>query len=305
MTKNLCEIRVVSYCRPEWLHECLNSLILQDHHDWVAIVFDDTPDDSCQTIVSELMDGRIQYRKNEPRAGCAKNLNQAFRATPYLDGEYACVLEDDSWFYPDCLSSNIRSLAQTNTRVMLRNADIWDRNFVPPVKISESTLEKLSESIMSPAALHATLFFAGCYNPSWFWRTDCDANFTITKYTDDACQQEFLRVTDIAIPVYFASQPKIAWGYAPSRQLAMNSNSIVERRRVNFWRQSVMRSLLKSDGEELLKHAAETARKYGLERHHLLECADALILQSNLLTWQNACSTVLQFLKAGVKRLIF
>src|SRR5580704_13426007 len=110
---NLCEIRVPTYRRPQWLERALRSILAQDTPDWRAVIFDDSPDQEGRAVVDRLADARFIYKSNPANLRAAANIDQCFQTRPFVQGEYACILEDDNWFYPDFISSNIQALRES------------------------------------------------------------------------------------------------------------------------------------------------------------------------------------------------
>jgi hypothetical protein len=84
-------------------------LVAQTYSSWVALVFDDSPLQEAKTIVESFNDSRLIYKPNHQNLGASKNLNQCFDTKPYLNGNFAFVLEDDNWIYPDFIESNIKA----------------------------------------------------------------------------------------------------------------------------------------------------------------------------------------------------
>src|ERR1035437_4080037 len=134
------EIRIPTYRRAGLLKRALASLLSQTEGDWVAIVLDDSPDRDGREVIAQLRDPRILYRPNATRLGCAVNLDQAFATESYAGAAYACVLEDDNWFLPEFLASNMSALERSGFCVLLRNQQIvWEGQGIKPFKAEQTT----------------------------------------------------------------------------------------------------------------------------------------------------------------------
>jgi glycosyltransferase involved in cell wall biosynthesis len=218
-----CEVRVTTYKRPELLRRSLNSLIDQTSPDWQALVFDDSPEQEAKVVVDELNDSRIIYKPNSTNLGCSGNLNHAFQSSNIIGGKYACILEDDNYFYPDFISENIRSIEEHKVNIVLRNQDIrLEKEGVSVITKKTSRGEYFCQGIWSPLEVYARLFFCeGISNGGLFWRTDTiKSNFQVDPSISDSWHQEIFRTLQIKEPILFESTPLCAW-----TQLDSDSNS--------------------------------------------------------------------------------
>ncbi|MEO0903114.1 MAG: glycosyltransferase, partial [Bacteroidota bacterium] len=107
-----CEVRVTTYKRPDLLKRALTSLQEQTYPFWKAIVLDDSPEREGADVVRKINDLRIIYRANPKNLGRNKNIDFAFQSRNIIGGRYACILEDDNYFFPDFIESNIQSLTR-------------------------------------------------------------------------------------------------------------------------------------------------------------------------------------------------
>ena len=111
VSKHTVEIRIPTYKRPALLRRALNSVLEQSYSDWLAIVFDDSPGQEGQPVVQSLNDPRLIYQPNDKNLGGSANIDQAFYSGSYIEGsEFATILEDDNWWYPEFLQKNIEAL---------------------------------------------------------------------------------------------------------------------------------------------------------------------------------------------------
>src|SRR6516164_3140408 len=95
------EVRIPTYERPLLLRRAINSLQKQTYQSWKAIIFDDSASFDSQAVVRTIADDRICYVRNHERLGAAGNIDQCFSPISSLDGDYACLLEDDNFWLPN------------------------------------------------------------------------------------------------------------------------------------------------------------------------------------------------------------
>src|SRR5262245_37785955 len=116
------EIRIPTYRRPNLLRRALTSVVSQTYLLWRCIVIDDDPgDDEARRVCAEFNDGRIIYEKNETNLGVGANIDRAFSLDPLPGTTHACVLEDDNYYLPNCLKTNLEIMAREDVDVVLRN----------------------------------------------------------------------------------------------------------------------------------------------------------------------------------------
>lgn len=254
----ICEARIPTYRRPEWLRRALGSLRAQTHADWRAVVLDDSPDREAEAVVREIADDRIAYRANAHRLGAAGNIDQAFSATPLADGDFAFILEDDAALHPDCLRENLRVLAANGAALLLRNQAIhageqWRDT-------GETTRgEWLDAGRHEPPAIHALLFFMeGVSNGGLFWR--CGIDLTVGPSVGDAGLQEHCRTLLVREPLVFAPEPLAIFTRLPSDliQRSVTANRVFAR-----GAQSIRRHLLTKHGDTIVRAASAIAERTG------------------------------------------
>jgi glycosyltransferase involved in cell wall biosynthesis len=180
------------------------SIQSQKYSNWIAIVFDDSPEQEGNQVVKEFQDNRIIYRPNSINLGASANLNQCFQSTAIMGGQYACILEDDNWLLPDYISSNINALETTKVSIIHRNQEVWIRDYEPPKPTRQTTLKHrfYKEGIIEPCELHAGIFFfTGISNGALFWNTETiQSKLEIPDYIDDPSLQEYCRCLQIIEP---------------------------------------------------------------------------------------------------------
>jgi glycosyltransferase involved in cell wall biosynthesis len=265
---DVCEVRIPTCNRPELLERALKSLIGQEFGNWKAIVFDDNPIRENQVLINEFADTRIIYSPNKVRLGAAGNINQAFQTTPYVDGSYAFVLEDDNYLLPDFISNNITALNHYRVNIMLRNQLVEVYKGPNNTELTNLTTrgDWMEEKLYSPLELCAFLFFnEGISNGGLFWRTSAKSDLVVEDTSDVGLQENF-RTLHIAEPILFRKKPAAVFTYMDKNITARRNN---KNRIYGRGRQEIIRRLIKRYGKELISKAEVIATKTG--RQHSLE----------------------------------
>lgn len=254
----ICEARIPTYRRPEWLRRALDSLRAQTHSDWRAVVLDDSPDREAETVVREIGDERIAYRANTHRLGAAGNIDHAFSPTALAGGDFAFILEDDAALHPDCLHENLRVLAANDAPLLMRNqaihaGELWRDT-------GETTRgEWLGAGKHEPLAIHALLFFMeGVSNGGLFWR--CGIDLTVGPSVTDAGLQEHCRTLLVRESLVFAPEPLAVFTRLPSDLI---QRSVATNRTFARGTQSIRRHLLAKHGDTIVRAAIPIAERTG------------------------------------------
>jgi len=268
----ICEIRVPTYKRPHLLMEALQSLQEQTLKEWQAMVLDDSPEREGEQVVADLGDPRIHYRPNATNLGCALNLDRAFQTGAYIEGEFACVLEDDNLLLPECLESNVEELRAKGVSVLLRNQDVWRLSSGSRIPTGRTTRGSLfRDDVYSDLDLKAATFFCeGISNGGLFWRCTAKSNMQVGLLVRDSGLQEYCRTVQIVEPVVFAAKPLAVWSEMSSEQsLRLPPTNRIFSRGI----QSLRRSLLKAYGKKLAERAVDLARRANMQA----QCGSALV----------------------------
>lgn len=215
-TEGLVEVRTPTYRRPVLLRRALESLIGQSYPHWRCIVLDDEPGGGvAREVCVALRDERIVYRANARNLGVGGNIDQAFALEPLPGSRYACVLEDDNYYLPDCLSANLAVMRAADTDIILRNQFIEvpagrDRNgSVGPRTTYDG---QYIEGVLTKDELWGSFFYStAANNSSIFWRLERGLSFSTTDFTADPVFQERLRTLCIDRDVCIAMEPQIVW----------------------------------------------------------------------------------------------
>jgi hypothetical protein len=297
----LCEIRVPTYRRPQWLERALRSILAQDMADWRAIIFDDSPDQEGRDVVRRLADARLIYRPNSVNLRAAANIDQCFGPTPLADGTHACILEDDNWFYPGFLSSNLRALAESAAAICLRNQAVW-RQLADKVEPTQQTTigDLYAEGVYSPAQICARLFLAfGISQGGLFWSlTECRSPLTVGPKVTDSGMSEVCRTLLISQPVVVCAQPQCAFAQMDA---SLCVRSFQSDRVFGRGLQALRRHAAATYGGSIIAEAETLAQRLGRQREldtNLLDCFLRLRARH-----QSLSRGMIQLAKSGVKRI--
>ncbi len=275
----LCEIRVTTYKRPQLLQRALMSAIAQIHQDWIALVFDDSPEQEAKEVVECLNDSRIIYQPHQTNLGQAKNLDHAFKSSDYAGGKYAFVLEDDNYLFPEFIAKNIEAIEAKNVNIVLRNQEIRHERYGASISFNETTRGRwFKQGIYKPIEIHARLLFCeGISNGGLFWRTDrIKSNLQIGSSIEDALHQELFRTLQIQEPLVFEPYPLCVYTFFPRRKgndfwgtLQLKLNQI----QYNRGLQSILIHLIRRHGSSVVEIAQEIS----------LEAKAEILLEQQLL----------------------
>jgi glycosyltransferase involved in cell wall biosynthesis len=210
------EVRVPTYRRPVLLRRALASLVAQTYPLWRAIVIDDDPtSDEARGACEEFKDNRIMYQKNEINLGVGANIDRAFSQSFLPGTTHACVLEDDNYYLPNCLRSNLEIMEQNEVDVVLRNQLIEapDSTFTTSVVGPRTTYDgQYVDGVVCRDELWGSFFYStAANNSSLFWRVGVGLNFSTLAMAGDPVFQERLRTLCIDRSVYIAMTAQIVW----------------------------------------------------------------------------------------------
>ena len=83
---------------PEYLKECIESILNQTYSDFEFLIVDDCPEDKeCEKIIQSYKDERIKYYRNEKNLGISGTRN---RLLDLATGEYIAVMDHDDISLP-------------------------------------------------------------------------------------------------------------------------------------------------------------------------------------------------------------
>jgi len=206
------EVRVPTYRRPRLLRRALQSVQSQTHENWRCIVFDDSPKREAELVCRELADERIVYRPNPQNLGAGRNIDQAFRKQPYLEGDVFCVVEDDNYLLPKFLEANLRVMSDTGATVVQRNQ--WmeqNARGENPGELDGTIFEGIMSERLWPAEQFKAALFVrrGISNGGLMWAGNCQSDFETG--CADPILQETQRTFLLVDPIYLALEPLAVW----------------------------------------------------------------------------------------------
>src|SRR3989344_6387452 len=92
-------ICIPTYKQVDYLRKTLNSVLVQDFHDYELIITDDSSDDSVKNLLKEFdFKGKLKYYHNKIALGSPANWNYSLKQAT---GEYIKILHHDDFFTAD------------------------------------------------------------------------------------------------------------------------------------------------------------------------------------------------------------
>lgn len=265
---SICEVRVPTYKRPDLLKRALESLIAQTYKNWQAIVLDDSPLQEAKAVIKALNDDRIIYKPHPRNLGRTKNIDYAFQSNSYINAEYAFVLEDDNYLFPDFIAENIKSINQNKVNIVLRNQEVRLEQNGESISQNSTTRGRwFQQGIYNPFELRARLFFCeGISNGGLFWNTQkIQSNLQVGSKVEHSWHQELFRTLQIEELICFESKPLCV--FTEFEQEVKKLNFAPKHNRAT---QSIIMYLVKVYGnsivEEAHKIALDKKAKFLLER---------------------------------------
>ncbi len=139
----------------KYLKEAVESVLVQDHHDFEFIVLDDCSSDGSYEYLQTISDQRFTLMRNDRNRGLFYNLNKLVEAS---SGELVKLWSQDDIMYPHCLS-RMKEIHEKYPQVgfSYSQRDIIDENgTVSTRQVVDNTPELISTD------LHALIsFFTG------------------------------------------------------------------------------------------------------------------------------------------------
>jgi|GEM_PF-4771744 len=105
MTSPLLEIFVLSYNRPEYLRDCLRSIVNQSYRSFTVTVLDNHSEQDIAGVVDSFHDHRIRLIVNSTNIGGIANLMQAL---DMASADYMMIFHDDDCMSPRMIERQIQ-----------------------------------------------------------------------------------------------------------------------------------------------------------------------------------------------------
>jgi glycosyltransferase involved in cell wall biosynthesis len=300
--ETICEIRVPTFRRNTLLRRALRSAQAQTHEFWRCLVFDDCPERSAKPVVDELRDSRIIYRANARPLRAIGNIDQCFRNDPFAGGQFACVLEDDNYLFPQYLANRLQDCASHRVNVTF-SAQACESIIVAgePGELNPGrTLAWIyPQGALSPEQVLPALLFSHAFsNGGVFWRLGCISNFELGPVTTSPGVQETARLMRLRDDVYISHAADSAWRVNDPKESTVNKNPghrLLERKKARWHQLREHRELVGLREEylrrygpaEALRVAATAAddRRAEIERA-FLTCGAYVVLTSRPTAWR-------------------
>lgn len=123
-TSPLISVYIVTYRRHEMLRRAISSVLAQTHKRLLAKVINDDPQDAeVATIIEQFADQRLALFKPIEKRGATRSFNLVFDEQ---DAEFVALLEDDNWWDPTFLESQLEALMSHHEALLVvGNERIW------------------------------------------------------------------------------------------------------------------------------------------------------------------------------------
>ena len=126
----LLTICVPTYNRPEYLEQCLESILAQSFQDYRVIILDNASERDYSVALANFQDPRIHYTRNERNIGAAGNIAKAFRE--YRQTKYLMVFHDDDLMHPRLLEYEVAILDEADDVQFVASQMMWFVGQPPP-----------------------------------------------------------------------------------------------------------------------------------------------------------------------------
>lgn len=93
-----------SYNTGQYIASTIRSVLAQTYPHWELIIVDDCSKDNTDSVVSQFVDKRIRYLKNEKNSGAAVSRNRALREAK---GKWIAFLDSDDIWHPEKLERQL------------------------------------------------------------------------------------------------------------------------------------------------------------------------------------------------------
>jgi glycosyltransferase involved in cell wall biosynthesis len=102
---------IAAYNRPEYLRDALKSVVNQTYPIHEIIVVDDCSSIQLQSVVDEFPDFDILYFKKDKNLGVSNSRNVGIQKST---GDWIAFLDDDDYFLPNKIQSNVNDIMSSN-----------------------------------------------------------------------------------------------------------------------------------------------------------------------------------------------
>lgn len=166
-------IVIPSYNHEKYLHECINSVLLQSFQDFEIIVTDDFSSDNSVELIKSIYDERIHLHCFTRNKGGAATLNNCIINSK---GKYIAVLNSDDIFYHNKIEKQVNFLnTHSDIAAVFGLPKIIDENGYPLTNKNHHTYNIFKQKNRSRFEWLNRFFYKGnclCH-PSVLIRRDC------------------------------------------------------------------------------------------------------------------------------------
>lgn len=145
-------IIMTCYNKPEWLEECIESVLSQNYDDWEMLIMDDNSGPEVYQILNKygederihIINSHISENDRYTTARYATLINQAFNMT---HGQYITYLVDDDMYYPNRLKTMVEYMdTHPDHQVIYHSLENIDTNSNPGgIRAIKGVLDGLTE----------------------------------------------------------------------------------------------------------------------------------------------------------------
>lgn len=145
-------ICIPTYKQVDYLRKTLNSVLMQDFHDYEVIVSDDSTDDSVKDLLKEFdFKGRLKYFRNKVSLGSPANWNFSIKQAT---GDYIKILHHDDFFTSEhSLSKFVKFLDDNPKSSFAFSGTVIDLLALKTKKIHSCSNKQFAKMIQHPDRL--------------------------------------------------------------------------------------------------------------------------------------------------------
>ena len=142
-----------------FLHEAIESCLVQTYANLELIIIDDGSTDSSLAIINSFIDSRIILLKNESNKGQSFSRNMGIKESL---GEYIAIMDADDVAYPERIQRQLNYLESNDAEICFTWADLID---------SDGNKTGVKKTTVNQNLLRAKLLFeCPLIHPTAFWR---------------------------------------------------------------------------------------------------------------------------------------
>lgn len=127
--------------KPEYLKECIESILNQTFKDFEFLILNDSPDNiEIEKVVKSYDDKRIKYIKNEKNLGISESRNKLLSLA---QGEYLAIFDHDDISMPDRLEKQVAYLNDNSDIGVVGCNTLWfPQNTVMKYKTNNNDIKQ-------------------------------------------------------------------------------------------------------------------------------------------------------------------